>query len=358
MNNTLTVTLRKKKLNSGGYSFYLDIYHNGRRKYEFIKIKTVKPKTVRDREENKNQEALAESIRSQRYLELKHKKHGLQSLEAGNFQFIQVCTVFLNDYSKADKRVIKAAVEKLKTFLEKNNETNITLDELDENLFRSFKMYLDEQHNGETSYNYFKKIRSIIKFAIRKKYMSINPAEFVENKCDDSLKKDVLTFDELQLMVDAECPNKEVKRAFLFACLTGLRWVDIVALTWQSVKSNSLALLQSKTQTRVDVPLSEEALQLLGERAANKEKVFTLPSHTGALKSLKKWTENAKVKKKVTFHVARHSLGTNLLVTGSDITTVSQLLGHRSLKYTTRYVRVADAIKTKAIDNLPKLKLG
>ena len=40
----MKVTLRKKKLKDGRFSYYLDIYHQGTRKYEFLGIQTSKDK--------------------------------------------------------------------------------------------------------------------------------------------------------------------------------------------------------------------------------------------------------------------------------------------------------------------------
>ena len=46
----------------------------------------------------------------------------------------------------------------------------------------------------------------------------------------------------------------------------------------------------------------------------------------------------AEVSKRVACHALRHSFATHLLETGADVKTVSQLLGHRDLQTTTRYL--------------------
>jgi site-specific recombinase XerD len=60
----------------------------------------------------------------------------------------------------------------------------------------------------------------------------------------------------------------------------------------------------------------------------------------------------AGIEKKITWHNARHSFGTNLIFHGADVTTASSLLGHTSLKHTRRYVHAANELKEKATDKL------
>jgi hypothetical protein len=59
----MSVTLRKRKNSDGTISLILDIYHNGVRKYEFLKeLKLAKPSSLKDREKNKQNLELAEKI--------------------------------------------------------------------------------------------------------------------------------------------------------------------------------------------------------------------------------------------------------------------------------------------------------
>ena len=67
----MKVTLRKKKLLNGNYSYYLDIYHQGKRKYQTLGMYTSK-----DRQHNKEIQKLAEQIRNKTELEL--SKYGVK----------------------------------------------------------------------------------------------------------------------------------------------------------------------------------------------------------------------------------------------------------------------------------------
>jgi integrase len=165
--------------------------------------------------------------------------------------------------------------------------------------------------------------------------------------------------EEIKKLSQTETSNEQIKRAFLFSCMTGLRWADVKTLLWKHIRLSSKEL--KKEQTKVEgegktlrLNLNSTAIKLLEEQGQGKpdEPVFTLPSANGANKTLKAWVKRAKIQKDITWHCARHSAGTNLIFNGADVTTVSSILGHTSLKHTQRYVREAKALKEKATDSL------
>lgn len=80
--------------------------------------------------------------------------------------------------------------------------------------------------------------------------------------------------------------------------------------------------------------------------------------------NLKAAAANAKVKKRVTPHVLRHSFATHLLELGTNIRVIQMLLGRRSMRTTLRYTRVTPrlvAAMTSPLDvpsEVRKNKLG
>ncbi len=204
----------------------------------------------------------------------------------------------------------------------------------------------------------FARFKKVLRQAVRDQLLETNPATDVLNKrSDKSLQKDVLTTDELQVLARTPCPSPEVRRAFLFACNTGLRLCDINTLRWSNIQGNMLRLQQQKTRQIVWVNLNVTAQKLLGPAGRSDEAVFALPSHTSVLSALRAWSAEAGLGKKVTFHVARHSFATNLLMHQADLKTVSSLLGHTSLAHTQKYVRVVEALKQTAVNRLPELDI-
>ena len=67
---------------------------------------------------------------------------------------------------------------------------------------------------------------------------------------------------------------------------------------------------------------------------------------------LREWVMKAGITKHITFHCARHTYATLQLNLGTDIYTVSKLLGHRHLKTTEVYAKVMDKKKQEAANRI------
>ena len=99
--------------------------------------------------------------------------------------------------------------------------------------------------------------------------------------------------------------------AFLFACLTGLRKSDIKQLTWENIQPYGeggmyVTLRMQKTKELVNNPISDEALELIGERGIGPVFVGFADKMTQA--PLKNWLKAAGITKKISFHKWRHSI--------------------------------------------------
>lgn len=57
----------------------------------------------------------------------------------------------------------------------------------------------------------------------------------------------------------------------------------------------------------------------------------------------------------ITFHMLRHTFAVLQLSLGTEIYTVSKLLGHRELKTTQVYAQIMDAKKREAVNRIPEL---
>ena len=103
-------------------------------------------------------------------------------------------------------------------------------------------------------------------------------------------------------------------------------------------------------------PISEDARTFLGEEGNPKDNVFTGFKYGNWNKTLlKDWMTDAGIKKHITFHCARHTYATLQLTLGTDIYTVSKLLGHKNLSTTEIYTKV---INEKKIEAANKIKLN
>lgn len=333
-----------------------DLILNNKRRMFRPKITYIqKPRTIAERQDRKEKRQLADRMAAKMEIDELYATNMLDKGFQCHKNFFEYCEEFIERKAPhCEMRTYKAMVEKLKTF---NKRKKLLCSEIDEEFLITFKDYLNSTLNGITPFNYFKKLKRIIKEATIAKYFKTDPSQYLKNLKGITAEKDILTLKETISLSETYCSNDHVKRAFLFSCLTGLRFCDVKALVWSSIgRDNILTVVQIKTKEKLVMPLHPNAVDLLGKRKKEGEAlVFDLPTHTGCLKILKKWTSEAEIDKHITWHCSRHTFATSLVFEEVGINTVSSLLGHKDLKQTQIYVRTAELSKTNAIHKLPNI---
>ena len=161
-----------------------------------------------------------------------------------------------------------------------------------------------------------------------------------------------------QKLVPVECELPELKKAFLFSALTGLRWSDIAKLKWSEIQHSNeygyyIRFRQKKTKGAETQPISEQAVNLLGERKEPEDKIFDALNYSAwSNLKLQQWIYRAGIHKDITFHCARHTYATLQLTLGTDIYTVSKMLGHKELRTTQIYAKIIDEKKHEAANKI------
>lgn len=348
----MSVKLRKRKNADGSVSLRLDIYHNGKRTIETLKdLQLVKGSNPDDREYNKARLQKAKAIEAARAEELSSNDYNMVS-DAGKKTIVtDWLKSYVDSYTKKDKRNMQGALNRFKGYLIEVNNVGLTFANLNPLIIEDFINYLEAKSTGEGAASYYSRFKKMIKQAYRQKLMKANVIDFVEVRIKGKAKKkDTLTLDELKTLSRTHTESAEVRRAFLFSCVTGLRWCDVKALKWNSInlKDRQMSVVQSKTAISVATPLNDTAIKLLGKASKPDLFVFDLPTANGANKTLKAWVSRAELNKKITWHNARHSFGTNLIFNNVDVLTASKLLGHTSMKHTQRYVKASEEMQQTA----------
>ena len=367
----MKVTLRKRKKGSK-ITLYLDYYDKGKREYEHLGLYlTPDPEkgslTKAQKDENKKILALAESIRSKRHLEIQNSIYGFRDKEKLKGSFLEYFSD-LTEKKKASNGNY-GNWDSVRKHLKNYCPNDVTFDRLDKNWVQGFKDYLDDKAITKTGdglslnskYSYFNKLRAALKQAVKDEVMKFNPSEQVEAFPQDETQREFLTLDEVKGLSKAHCKNSKLRRMFLFSCLTGLRWSDIEKLIWSEVQHSKelgyyLRFRQAKTNGIETQPISDEARAILEEEGKPEQKVFTGFKYGNWNKTLlKDWLMEAGITKKITFHCARHTYATLQLTLGTDIYTVSKLLGHKNLKTTEIYAKV---INEKKVEAANKINIG
>jgi integrase len=164
--------------------------------------------------------------------------------------------------------------------------------------------------------------------------------------------------EELLAVAKKECEIPVLKSAFLFSCLTGLRWSDIEKLTWSEIQhtevgGNVIRFRTQKTKSFENHFISKQAFELLGERGNPDDKVFAgLKYSAWNNLKLQQWIFKADIHKTITFHCARHTYATLQISLGTDVYTLQSMLGHKSIKNTQIYAKIMDDRKKEAANRL------
>lgn len=163
-----------------------------------------------------------------------------------------------------------------------------------------------------------------------------------------------MTIDELKSLMQTDCKNENIKRAFLFSCLTGLRFSDVSKAKWSDLHKDSENKFQieyqmQKTKKLHYLSLSNEALKWLPEKGAS-DLIFQMPRNDHYNETLANWVKKAGITKKITFHCSRHTNATLNLTLGVPIEVVSKLLGHSKISTTQIYADIINKAKREAVD--------
>lgn len=380
--------LGAKILSNGRESLFLDYYHGYRMEYDSTKDKMVPkkerervylklylwqaPRTPMERQQNKETLELAKKIRFEKSQELLEMGKGYRLKKKAAVNLLEYFNEFAQKANVADKLVLVGALNNFKDFLTEqypHYANKIEAKNLSKEMIERFVAYLVDHHKGQGAETYYRRFKRLVNYAVEQGEIAKSPCRGITTpKVDDVLAKDILSQEEMQKLFSThyDGENPEIRRAFAMTCLSGIRYCDIVGLTYSNVdySNKRLTFRQSKTQKHssssgVMIPLNDTLLAIVGKKSkdATDDLIFHLPSSTMCLKALRRWTKRAGIDKHITWHCGRHSFATSLLSNGANIKVVSSLLGHSTLKFTEIYVRAVDKLKEEAIDSLPKLDI-
>jgi integrase len=239
------------------------------------------------------------------------------------------------------------SLKHLETF---SNGNEILFNVLSADWFDGFKKYLSNAkglrsekklgHNSVSSY--FSILTAVAKEAANDGFIDHKIVNGIINTGSRKQSNDpILSFDEIQKLAYAPCHPVDLKTAFLFSCLTGLQWKDIDKLKWKHFsvsETDEWFVTIGDEGERNSIPVSVQARQLLGVGGHPERKVFSLHYTAALCVNLNKWALKAGITRNIKFQTARQSFGKLLLDQGVDIELISELLGHKHIKTTTKFL--------------------
>lgn len=378
------VNLRQKAISKGRQSLYLDFYPaipdpkkpGKTTRREFLRLYLFdKPRNPIDKKHNKETLLIAQSIRQKKENQLnkpeiydEYEREQLRKKEMADSDFISYFESLANKRKGSTNSTWKSALNYLRLFFGESyrfGDLDVKkLDEFKEFLLTTKSIRSDRMTLSQNSASsYFAKVKAALKQAYKEGYLSSDLNSKVDPIKEAESRIEFLSVDEMKKLISTHCKDNIIKRAAIFSALTGLATRELQNLTWRDIthsQKNGYRILSNRDKTKKDnyLPISEEAYGFtLGNKDPRQmppdEKVFKDLKYTSYRNNvIKQWVRDAKIDKHITFHCFRHTYATLQIYFGTDLYTVSKMLGHSNVTTTQIYAKVMDESKRKAADRI------
>lgn len=279
-------------------------------------------------------------------------------------------------------RVLRAGTSKnyyttekyLNTFLLKKLKVNdIYLKQLNYRFICDFEQFLRMAKNKKNELalsnngvmKHLERLKKMVNLSVKLEWIPKNPFHQFQLKFD-KFDREYLTERELAKIENIEYSSERLQRikdCFLFSCYTGLSYIDVRELTIHQLAKGIdnrywIFTSREKTGQSVKIPILPKAMTIIEkyegiDQNVNRNRLLPLYSNQKANKYLKEIAKDCEIHKNISFHVARHTFATTVMLSnGVPIETVSKLLGHSKLSTTQVYARVIESKISEDIGNL------
>ena len=364
-----TVTLRTRPLKNGMLSYYLD-YYPGYRDQETMK--TIRheglniyiyanPKNERERNFNATMSEKAEAIRCKRFESIVNDRYDFFDRHKLKADFLEY---YRKQLRKHDQKW-EFVYHHFYNFV----HGKCTFEEIDIDLCNKFREYLlnakQLRRDGRISKNsasgYWSTFRGLLKILYHNRLITTNINDFLDKIATEDTPKDYLSVEELYKLAETPCKKPILKTAALFSCLTSLRISDILSLQWHEIVDfaaggKCVHTITQKTKTEDIIPISDEALQLIGYSPEKNGLVFKGLKRSWTQQPMKEWIREAGITKNITFHSYRRTYATLQGAAGTDIRTIQSNMAHKSITTTQRYMKVVDSNKREASNRISLIR--
>ena len=352
------VNIKERELSGGNKSLYLDYSYGGKRHRENLNLYITNSTTIEAIQDNKQALADAEEIRSQKEIDLTRAKNGMPIFKS---QKVKIIEFVKKEQSKKEKGTA-LAWQSVINHIEAHciNVQSFLLTDINLDFCNGFILHLkDKLSSANSQREYLNKFKTMVKQAITEGYIydvgllnKIDKIKPIDTEIVYLVEPEVKTlFQDLDM-------KQTVQRAFLFSCLTGLRFADVKKLTTSNIQDTglgkALVFTQSKTKKLQTLGLTNQVVSLMGTLPVDAETpLFPLGYAVTENRRLNAWTKKNKINKYFTYHTSRHTFACMQLTFGTDLYTLSKLMGHTSIVHTQRYARVLDKTKVDAMNKFP-----
>jgi len=235
---------------------------------------------------------------------------------------------------------------------------NVPVTKLTQQKIEKFLNERMESLSTATRNKHLRMLKAMFNKGLGWKLVSDNPTNGIRLLRENGARTRFLDGDEIQRLLTAA--SESFRPILLTALHSGMRRGEILNLKWPDVdfKNSIITVQESKSGKKRMLPMDDtlcEALSVLPTRF-QRGYVFPSPVKEGQPRyDFKRQFKNAVTKADIhnfRFHDLRHTFASHLVMSGVDLMTVKELLGHATLTMTMRYSHLAPDHRMRAIKTL------
>jgi integrase len=307
------------------------------------------------------------------YVTAEYLKNAIRGIGTHSNTLLQEFAEYLEEFRKGigvnktyhTYRMYLVAYNHLRDFISfKYGVEDVFFPQVDFSFVEAYDYYLkiDREMTPRTVENYIVPFRRIIRRAINKGMVRQDPFfNYVPTRVRP--KRRWLSNEEIERIMKTPIANQSrnfARDMFILSCFTGLSYIDVRNLRESNIQemedgSQWIIINRQKTGTASYIPLLDIPMRIIKKyRGTGKDgKLFNVMNNSYINRHLKDIAKAAGIDKHVSYHEARHSFSTSVCLSqGVPIETLSQMLGHLSIKTTQIY---AEVTRTKINEDMTKL---
>lgn len=210
-------------------------------------------------------------------------------------------------------------------------------------------------------------LKSYYKFLMQRRYVEVNPVEYVECPKVKNKEKIPLTGEQVRAMI-AKTSNVRMEAFIMALATTGMRIAELASVTIDDYNNRvgNTIIITGKGDKERRVTFPDEAIACIDKYIWSERGIHAAKTGTNLLfvsnqgtalaagnmgEQLKKIAKEAGIPQwdKVCNHLLRTTCATLALRNGVELPTIQKMLGHSDINTTTRYAKIADETVANAM---------
>ena len=261
-------------------------------------------------------------------------------------------------------------IKNLLSYINKYN-SNLSLKQCDKQFMQEFIYKISKNINSRSQARLLSSLKSFFNYLIFEGYNKTSPMELIESPKIVTKLPDVLSIDEIKLLINNSEQNKDhgIRNSAILETLygSGLRVSELINLKLSDIHlDDKLLLIQGKGNKQRLVPLGSKCeykinkyvnnFRIFKKIKKNSNDIVFLNRNGNKLTRamifniVKEAQRISNIKKTISPHTFRHSFATHLLENGADLRSIQIMMGHENITTTEVYTHLDAKHLSKTLD--------